>query len=50
MDGKIVQVVGELFTSHYGLPALTSGDLDQMRKKKNKGKKKHLNTCMEGLT
>lgn len=28
MAGKIVQVVEELSTSHCGLPALTSADLD----------------------
>lgn len=36
MAGKIVQMVEELSTSHHGLPALTSGDLDQMERKKRK--------------
>lgn len=33
MAGKTVQMVEELSTSHRGLPALTSGDLDQMERK-----------------
>ncbi len=31
---KKVQLVEELSTSHHGLPALTSGDLDQMERKR----------------